>query len=92
MVYPAVIIVFGNKWISKLFSSEKLNVLGGISFNAYLWHYPIIIFVLIMERVYSIDLDQVWSMLLTAIVVFVIGTISRNYLEIPIEKTIKKGL
>lgn len=92
MVYPAVIIFFGNKWISKLFSSEKLNVLGGMSFNAYLWHYPIIVFLLIVRKVFFIDLNQIWSMVLTAIVVFVIGAISRKYIETPIARIIKKGL
>jgi len=90
MFYPAVIVCFGNKWVSRLFVSKKLDILGGLSFNAYLWHYPVIIFILIIRALYSIDLEQVGIMLLTAFLIFIIGALSRRYIEIPVESMLKR--
>lgn len=92
LIYPVVIIVFKSGLMCKIFSSEKLKYLGGISFNAFAWHVPVLRIVFVVAYWMSWNLNSLKAMLMTTGVIFAIGACSHFFIEKPIERKVNVWL
>lgn len=86
--FPAIILVFKSPFMDKIFSKKIFQVLAEISYNAFVWHMPLLIVVLILANIvdFGQSLFSRMSMFVFLIIAYGIGTIS--YFEI--ENKIKK--
>jgi peptidoglycan/LPS O-acetylase OafA/YrhL len=77
----ALIIAFANhqnNWVGRILASAPLNFVGRISYPAYLWHWPLIVFL----KIHLIDID---AYLAVAVIVatLLLSTLTYWYIEIP---------
>lgn len=87
LVFPAIIIIFKSKVVTGLCRYVAFKeYVGGVSFNVYMWHCPMLIFSKIMISYFNIDLGKVWIMLLWTLGIYLVGTISYFVIERPIDK------
>jgi peptidoglycan/LPS O-acetylase OafA/YrhL len=92
--YPALIIVFDSKLFRKIFQWNWIGKLGEISFDTFIWHFPIIIMMYIFMKIFNLNLDlsRVTVMIAITIICFLFGTLSHYLLEKPINKMINNRL
>lgn len=92
--YPALIIIFNSRLLTKLFSHRFIGTLGKITYDTYLWHNPNYLLLYIVPTVtgWNWNLLTVKSMLIYTVVSFAVGTFSYYAIEKPIEKWVRKRL
>ena len=81
LVFPLVILIFKSKYVSGFFKNDILKNLAGISFNAYLWHLTVIRVLLVISKIFKIEVNRYLTMLLVTFGIFVIGIMSHSILE-----------
>lgn len=91
-VFPCIIILFEHKYFERLFSRHWLKPLGGVSFNAFMWHVNVINVIRICAKRVPIDFGKVTTMFMVGLVVFACGYISYKFMETPISKFLRKKL
>lgn len=92
LIYPAIILIFKSKPAERIFFDEKLKYLGGIAFNAYIWHVAVLRFLLIVINLKAVNLKSITAMVLMTCIIFLIGGISYFFIEKPVEKKIREWL
>lgn len=93
VVFPAIIILFEHDCFDKrMMLSKHLKALGGISFNAFMWHVNLINIFKIAANYLSIKFERVSVMVFITFVIFVFGYLSYRFIETPINKQVNKKL
>ena len=91
--YPALIIIFNIDIIKKIYSSKLITEFAEISFNVYVWHVAGIIIVIILNKMFSLNmkLNSYKTMILFTIILYVFGSISHYVIEKGFGKLILKN-
>jgi peptidoglycan/LPS O-acetylase OafA/YrhL len=77
----ALILAFANHqndWVGRTLASSPLNFIGRISYPAYLWHWPLIVFL----KIHLIEID-VYLAVAVIVATLVLSTLTYWYIEIP---------
>lgn len=92
--YPALIIIFSSRSLTKLFDHRFIGTLGKITYDAYIWHCPNFLLLHIIPAITgkSWDLLTAKAMLVYTVGSFAVGTVSYYVLERPINHGVKKLL
>ena len=88
--YPALIFVFSSQFVSKIMHWSWINNLANISFNAFMWHYPLleIKYVVLKLFDFKFDLCTINAMIIFSVVCFGVGTLSYILIEKPLNRVI----
>lgn len=94
LFYPALIIIFKSNMVNKLTNFVWIGKLGKISFEAYLWHFVVILGFHDVIGLLNLKIEFANRTLmgLVAISSYIIGTIVFYLVEIPSERYIKRKL
>ena len=90
--YPALIFLCTSKHLCRIFNCKLIEKAGQISYNVYMWHFPLIIAMYVIISIFNLNLDCIYriqTMFLFTIACFGVGIISFYFIEKPIEKFIK---
>lgn len=92
--YPAIIIIFNNAFLKKIFSCKIFETLGKISYSVYIWHVDLILVLLVFVKVIGLDINLYsnMSMVVFVIICVLIGFVSHYLIEKPVDKFLKKRL
>lgn len=90
--YPSLIILMHTKLAKKLFNVKLIGVLSEISFNVYVWHMLVIIFMIAGNYKWNWGFDYYnrMTMIIWLLVSFAIGTISHFAIEKPMNRYLQK--
>lgn len=93
-LYPSIVIIFRSNIVSRICRYKVLGVLSAISFDTYIWHEPLTAFrnLLMMKFSWNPDITKLSSMLLFALLAWIIGGISYFFLEKPINAYFQKKI
>ena len=88
--YPALILIFSSQFISKIFNWKWIGKLAGISYNAFMWHYPLIEIIYVFLKLFNIEIKlcTVNAMLVFLAICFIVGTLSHYLIEKPANRVI----
>lgn len=91
--YPALIIIFNFNIMRKIFFTKIVREFAEISFNVYVWHVAGIIIVIILNKMFSLNikLNSYKTMILFTIILYVFGSISHYVIEKGFGKLILKN-
>ena len=83
LLFPAIIIIFRTPCVEKLFKHRFFSTLAAISFNAFLWHMPLIVILLILNYKINISIFLLTrtGMVVFTIVTMLIGALSHFLIE-----------
>ncbi len=92
MYYPALIILCKSKIVSRVLNRKIIGKLGQISFDVFIWHNPLFLVLQICIKAFkwNIDLNSYLTMIVYAVVCYIIGTFSYYIIERPTAKLIDK--
>ena len=92
--YPALIIIFSSRPLTKLFDHRFIGALGKITYDAYIWHCPNFLLLYIIPAITGKgwDLLTAKAMLVYTAGSFAVGAVSYYALERPINHGVKKLL
>lgn len=90
--YPALIIFMKYPSVEKLFHYKWIGTLGKISYDVYIWHSSLFILMYLMIETFqwSINLNSVSSMLIFALVTFLVGAVSYFCIEKRLDRVVDK--
>lgn len=90
--YPALIIIFSSRSLTKLFDHRFIGTLGKITYDAYIWHCPNFLLLYIIPAITgrSWNLLTAKAMLIYTAVSFAVGTVSYYALERPISSRVEE--
>lgn len=88
ILYPAIIVIFSEKRVKKLFKHSIWKTLGEISFNMYIWHICVFLMLFVLDKNFAlgINYDSIRTMLIATIAATIAGVISYYCIEKPIQK------
>lgn len=88
--YPALIIIFSSKPLTKLFDHRFIGTLGKITYDTYIWHNPNFLLLYIIPAITgrSWNLLTAKAMLIYTAVSFAVGAISYYAIERPISSRV----
>ena len=88
LYYPACIIFCLSQPVTGIFCHKVLGTLGAITFDAYIWHLPMMLLMYILLKLLPANPDiQTWqAMLLFTVSAFGVGTLSHFLMEKPINR------
>lgn len=91
MLYPGLIILFQSDTAEKLFRHRWIGELGKITFDVYVWHAVLLTFLRILTEntQYEGYFASRKVMYITAIFIFLLGTLSYYFIDKPITKKLK---
>ena len=90
--YPALIFLCTSKRLCRIFNCKLIEKAGQISYNVFMWHFPLIIAMYVIISIFNLNLDSIYciqTMLLFTVACFGVGIISSYFIEKPIKKFIK---
>lgn len=93
-IFPVIIILLSNcKWINELCSKNFFKWLGEISFQIYIWNFPILItlHILIVRNVINIDVTAPYFFVLNVVIHLIVACLA-NLLNKKLVKTLKKNM
>lgn len=92
IVFPAIVMLFETKAMKSLFRHKLWGVLGGISFEVYLWHLPLMLLMYFLMKLgnWSLNFENILSMFAFSGVTLVFATLMYFGVEKPISKLISK--
>lgn len=90
ITFPSMIIVFLSKRMKSIFFAGIWQKWGGITFDIYVWHFILIIILMSLKMSVMSDLpiNSRWFMIVIAMVVTFIGTISYYFIEKRMQKLV----
>lgn len=90
--YPSLIIVCKSPVVSKWLDRKWIGLLGRISFDVYIWHWPFFILLDILMKSFhwNLALGNPWTMIGYTIFCYIFGTFSYFCIEMPINRYINK--
>ena len=88
ILFPAIILLFKNSVVCKLFKSKNWQTAASIAFNTFVWHMPLLVMLLIIVNKVQIGINFIsrgcmWGFLLVEILV---GTLSYFLIERKLKK------
>lgn len=85
VIAAAVILVFGGRGtlLARILSVRPLSLIGKISYSAYLWHQPVMVF----ARIRSPEEPALSTMLALGLLSFVLAYFSWRYVEEPLRRS-----
>lgn len=91
--YPAIIILLHTDVAKKIFKWKFIGKLSEISYNVYVWHLLILIVLISANRLWELNIqyNNVFVMIASLIVSFIVGTLSHYFIEKPINRYIDKN-
>lgn len=91
LVFPALIILFETKLAKKIFSHKFWGTISAISFEAYLWHLPLLLLSYIFVKKYNWyeSFENLRGMFIFLGIVCAVGTFVYFLIERPVMKLIK---
>lgn len=92
LVFPAIIILFKCPSLVKRFAGRKFRFLGAISFNAFLWHAPMLMLMKIWNCFHPVNFQSIPLMILFTASLYLIGSLSFFLLERPIRTKLSRFL
>jgi len=75
----------GGSWVAQLLSCRPLVFIGRISYSLYLWHWPVIVF-MIMSGLTPSTHQPSWLKFLAVVASVILATLSWRYVETPFRR------
>lgn len=92
-LYPFLILFIQSKCINKLFKNKIWGILGNISFEAYIWHFPIILATINLEKLIgAINYSNKINMFILVVISYLVGTCCYYFIEKPSKKYLEKKI
>lgn len=93
-MYPFLLVLFQTKPARWIFRSRFWGWLGNISFEAYIWHFPLLVALMVFDKQFGWNINyaaRIYSILL-AVVSFAIGIVSYYLIEKPASAYFKRKI
>ena len=89
--YPALMFLCTSKQLVLLLDCKLVGIIGQISYNVYMWHFPMMIAMYVLDKILKLNINiySVQTMIYFSIVCFLIGIGSSLFIEKPIDRFIK---
>lgn len=84
LVFPEVIYICYNfKWLNQMCDNRFVEYLGKISFDIYIWNFPLLIVLRLVDVVGQLNLNITsgWFLIILAIIHLLVGVLSHQVLE-----------
>lgn len=90
LYYPALIIIFKYTRINKLFKKSFISTISEVTFDVYLWHNVLLLFMCLLIKAFkiTINLASLKIMICFTIASFIVGFVSYYVFEKPIKNRI----
>lgn len=90
--YPCLMLICNHQAIRKITSSDRLSFLGGVAYNMYVWHVPLIVSFMALLTICGISFNTTKAMYLFLLLCFVFGCLSNRFIDKPIAARINHAL
>lgn len=93
-MYPFLLVLFQSKLARWIFRSRFWGWLGSISFEAYIWHFPLLVALMVFDKQFGWNMNyaaRIYSILL-AVVSFAVGIVSYYLIEKPASAYFKRKM
>ena len=92
LVFPAMIVLLSTPAAKKLFSGKIWSVWGGISFNVYIWHEPMLVALNLLFGlgIWPSDFSRWEYMLIFTLAAEIVGVISHYLIEKPLARRVNR--
>lgn len=89
--YPALLWLCTSKRLLLFLDCKLIEKCGQISYSVFMWHFPMLIAMYVVIQIFCLDINlhSVQTMILFTVICFGVGIISLNFVEKPINRTIK---
>lgn len=93
-MYPLLLAVLQTTTMKRLFKSKLWGWLGNVSFEAYIWHFPLILALLNIDKIWNLNIDYTnrINLLVIAAASFVVGIPCYYLVEKPASSYFAKRL
>lgn len=88
LIFPSILLTA--LYLDLLFRNNIWRILGGISFEMYLWHFPLLIIWSFIPN-YSLYNQRIMMLVFTVITIL-IGVLIYHFIEIPITRFLRKNI
>lgn len=87
-IFTFLIILMLSEPVKKIFKHKVWGTISAISFDVYLWHFPILLLIIDLNKVLNLQIDYSnrINLLILALCSFAIGTLSYYFVEKPFTK------
>ena len=91
VVFPCVIFIcLYSKWIKRLFNHRIFGELGKISFEIFIWHVPVYVFIELVCVVLRVPFPHsLKTMLIYGVAVVVLSALMYKFVEVPVYNWLK---
>ena len=90
--YPMLIIIFMSNYFKNIFKNKIWGVFGEISFNVYMWHFPLLLFCRVLVELFhfNVNYNSILVMFFYTVICFTIGIFSYFLIDLPFSKYINE--
>lgn len=87
-LFPFLLVFLKSEFMQKIFYGKFWGVVGNISFEAYIWHFPLILAMLDADKKWrwAIDYHNRFYLYMLVICSYIVGTVCYYFVEIPSTK------
>ena len=92
VIYPTLVILFETDFVKGIFKHPFWGLLGKVSFEVYLWHYPVfaVLQSLMANQVLSFDVHSFKTMYLFVAIVEIVAFFAYFFIEKPLSKLVDR--